>query len=322
MASMKISACEIYNECDTKYYTLYVEWLDSSHFTVLLMEPSMPPLCGKMDTKNVNYFCEELSKSSTEYLEETEKILCGKDQEIRFFIKNTALEWKRGVWILGRIELHSDLDVTIILEHFQRSLKFYRNIQDKLSVLEEENKNLMDVKKKLCSDIEKMIEVKNSVEQDMYKKFILILNSKKAKLRELKNSIKMKQDTKDSVFAVCTDESSESDEENNKTNSRCTIDTTFGKRKSIDNNNSTSTQKVRRTYSTVNKDFIIKQEISDIAFTAKDSMNNTKGKSNNCAAEENKIKATNEQQGSTSETRKSSSRLNFIEDESDEELFS
>lgn len=312
----KVSACEIFNQIDKKNFTLYVEWLDSN-FKVMLLEPSMLPLSGQMDVRDIDFFCCELDKSHDKYLQETEEILCGKDKEIQFFVENTTLEWKKNVWTVGRIKLFSVLDVKVIAEHFQRSLKFYQSIQDKLNVLEKENENLTNIKKKLCSDIENMIEVKTNMEQDLYRKFVLILNSKKQKLRELENAIKEKQGSKDSVFDVCTDESAESDEEMDEINNR-TIRTAITKRKSFNEFNSASVQKAKRTNFTINTDHVFNDETSPKISTARYSVPNKVHDSKNCAAEGNE--GTNEQQSCVSGTRKSRSSLNFVEEESEEEF--
>ncbi|XP_043250547.1 DNA repair protein XRCC4-like isoform X1 [Colletes gigas] len=299
----KISTCEILNEIDKKYFRLYVEWLDLSHFKVILFEPSMPPLIGEMNINDINYFCDELSKSTDEYLQEVESILCGKDKDIQFFIQNTALEWKKKIWTRGKIKLRSDLNVDIISKHFQRSLKFYQSVQEKLTLSEKENENLIDIKNKLCSDIEQMIKVKTNIEQNLYKRFVLILNSKKKKIRELENAIKTKQGAKDSIFDVRTDESAESDTEDSKIN-KDTIYTKDQKEKTINNRNA----KVKKSNSLGNTDCIVDDEISHITSTSK---NLTTKKNEN----------TNEQQTCVFGTR-TSRNWSFIENDSEEELFS
>ncbi|KZC07185.1 PREDICTED: DNA repair protein XRCC4-like [Dufourea novaeangliae] len=293
----KIIGRELFNQIDKKYYTLYVEWLES-YFKVILLEPTMLPLCGKMDIKEMNYFCKELDQSFEQYVHKTKDILCGKNTEILFLIDDTTLRWKDNMWILGRINLNPISDIKVISESFQQSLKFYQNIQGRLlNKLEEENKNLKDTKAKLTSDIEKIIETKTTMEQDMYKKFILILNSKKRKIREIQNAIKEKHDTKESVFDVCTDESEASDEENKKS-------------KFIDNKN----------FPAIQRTTVTNQKSSHEAFTNKDCTENTIKVQENCTKREDDC--TLAKLGCTSGTKKSRSSLNFIEEESEEELFS
>ena len=184
---------------DNKYYTLHVEWFNLHFKSNAVKIQQMSPLTGEMNTKNINDFSNELSKSSDKYIEETKKILRGKDTEIQFFLQDKILEWKSDLWTLGRIELCvvSDFQVR---ESFQQLLKFYQNIQDKMTLLEEENKNLINVNKEINSKIEKLIQIKITMEQDLYKKFIVVLNSKKKKIKELQDAIKKKENVKEISF--------------------------------------------------------------------------------------------------------------------------
>lgn len=282
----KITVCEIFNQIDDKYYTLYVEWFNS-HLKIMLLESKILPLIGEMNTKSINDFSNELSKSFDEYFTETKKILCGKDTEIKYFVKNKILEWRNNVWILGRIELHSILDIQIICENFQQLLKFYQSIENKVTILEEENKNLIHKNEKLNLEIEKMIEIKTTMEQDLYKKFIALLNSKKKKIKELENTIKEKESSKKSIFDVCTDESEESEKEDQTGNYISTLST---KQKSFINNNPKKIQKNKKI------DNISDDKIIYEASSSKDDSNNFSSK-------------------------KSRSSLTFTEEESDNELF-
>ncbi|XP_076661300.1 uncharacterized protein LOC143365222 [Halictus rubicundus] len=295
----KVNTYEILNQADDKFYTLYIEWLNS-HFEVILLEPSMSPLNGKMDKTNIDYFCKELSKSFEGYVQETKEIFCGKRKEIQFLIDNTALQWKNNLWILGKIDLNPVSDIKMISESFQRFLKFYQGIHKKLNSMEEENKTLIEKNKKLKADIDKMIEAKTVMEQDMYKKFILILNSKKKKIQELE--CKMELNSKESVYDAPTDESEESDIGDAIKNK---------KRKTTDNKSFEFLQ--RRKCETKNAP-------SPEPSTSKECVNDDiEGQESIMKGENGRIQ---NDQSCISESRKSTSSLNLEETESDEDLFS
>lgn len=239
-----------------------------------------------MNTKSINDFSNELSKSFDEYFTETKKILCGKDTEIKYFIKNEILEWRNNTWILGKIELHSISKIQLC-ENFQQLLKFYQSIQNKITTLEKENKNLIHINEKLNLEIENMIEIKTTMEQNLYKKFTVLLNSKKKKIKELKNIIKEKESNKKSIFDVCTDGSEESEKEDQIENSTLSI---INKRKSFINNKPQKIQKNEKT------DNISDDKIIYEASSSKDYSNNFNSK---------KLK----------------SSLTFTEKKSDNELF-
>ena len=45
-----VTACEIINQADKKYFTLYAEWFES-HFKVMLLESTSTPLGGMVRTR-------------------------------------------------------------------------------------------------------------------------------------------------------------------------------------------------------------------------------------------------------------------------------
>ncbi|CAK9797695.1 hypothetical protein ANTPLA_LOCUS1306 [Anthophora plagiata] len=297
---MKVTACEIFNQVDSKCYTLYTEWFNS-HFKVILLEPTMSPLYGEMCVKDVNYFSDELSKSTDEYLKETEKILCQKDKDIKFFIQDKTLVWKNNVWTMGQIELCPIYDISVISERFQQLSKLHQSVQDKLNTLEKENENLIHLNKELSLKIEKMIEMKTSMEQELYSKFVTILNSKKRKIKELEDAMKEKR-SKESIFDAQTDESEESEREDPP------ITIKIGKRKS-QSNSSVDKQKTKKLDCIVNSETACNTSNSDNFEENKKHTMREKG-------------SVYEKQSSDSKDRTLRTSLNFNEEEPEEELFS
>lgn len=292
-----ITGCEIFNQNDQKYYMLYTEWYDS-YFKIMLLESATKPLTGEMNTKDVNYYSDELSKSSDEYLEETKRIFSGKEKAISFFIKEKTFEWKKNLWILGKIDLSSPSDICIIYQRFQHLLKIYQTMQDKMNAIEEENKILMDTNKELSSKMHKLVEMKSAMESDLYKKFILVLNSKKKKLKELEE--KVKGTNKESVYNASTDEG-ESEEEREIVEKEATLHMKGSKRKSVDKD-------IKQTPKSKK---IIPNEISPKPSTSKESTSTTTTKLNDY-----------EEQSCSFEHRKSRSSLNFFEEVPEEDIFS
>lgn len=299
----KVNTYEIFNQADDKFYTLHIEWLNS-HFEVILLEPSILPLNGKMNTEDIKSFCKELSKTVEDYVRETKEIFSGERKEIKFLIDENRIEWKNNLWILGKIDLNPVSDIKMISESFQRSLKFYQGIQKKLSSMEEENKSLTEKNIKLQSDIDKMIEAKIFMEQDMYKKFMLLLNAKKKKIQELE--CKKEQSTKESIYDVPTDESDESDIGDAKTNR---------KRKNADDKNSAFLQRRKCTTNKV-------RPTSPEASTSKERINDDIEMQKNVTIGENGSIQIG--QSCISDSRKSTTNSSLILDgtESDEDLFS
>ncbi|XP_026673843.1 DNA repair protein XRCC4-like [Ceratina calcarata] len=291
----RITGCEIFNQNDDKYM-LYAEWYDS-YFKIILMETAGKPLIGEMSTDDVNDFSRELSKSSDEYFEETKRIFCGKDKTINFLVTEETFQWRNKLWTLGKIKLSSPSDTRFIYQSFQQLLKIYQPMQDKMNTMGEENKILIDTNKELSSKVNQMIKMKTAMERDLYKKFVLVLNSKKKKLRELER--KVGSTNEESVYNASTDEG-ESEEEKDiveKKSTRCTIAT---KRKST-NKNVKDTQESKKK--------IISYEINPKPSTSKEGTTTTK-------------LINYEEQSCSSEHRKSTSSLNFFEEVPEEDLFS
>ncbi|CAK9832885.1 hypothetical protein ANTRET_LOCUS9649 [Anthophora retusa] len=297
---MKVTACEIFNQVDSKYYTLYTEWFNS-HFKVILLEPTISPLYGEMGVKDVNYFSDELSKSTDEYLKETEKILCQKDKDIKFFIQDKTLVWKNNIWTMGQIELCPIYDISTISERFQQLSKLYQSVQDKLNTLGKENENLIHLNKELNLKIEKMMKIKNSMEQELYRKSLTILNTKKRKIQELEDAMKEKR-SKESIFNAQTDESEESEREDPP------ISIKTNKRKS-QRNSSADKQKIKKLDCIVN---------SKTTCNTSNSNNFEENKKYTMREKESAY----EKQSSDSKDRTPRTSLNFNDEEPEEELFS
>lgn len=292
----RITGCEIFNQNDQKYYMLYTEWYDS-YFKIMLLESAVKLLVGEMSTKDVNYFSDELAKSTDEYLEETKEILCGKDKAVNFFVNEKTFEWKKNLWIIGKIELSSPSDIRFIYQSFQQLLKIYQTMQDKMNEMEKENKSLIEMNEELSSKMNKMIEMKTAMERDLYKKFIVVLNSKKEKLRELEG--KVKSTSEKSVYNASTDEG-DSEEEKETVEKKSILYSKNVKRKLTND----SVKDVQRS-----KKKMIPVEIGPKPSTSKEGTSTAT--LNN-----------HEEQSCSFEHRKSRSSLNFLEEVVEEDLFS
>lgn len=165
-----------------------------------------------MLTNDINYYSQEHSKSFNEYLKGTKDALSGKNTDIKYFLQDNKFEWrKKERWILGKITVCPISNIIAISETLYGVLKQQQHLQEIISKLKKENKLLTDSNKELSVDIEEMIKMKTNMEKELYEKFILLLNAKKKKIRELKNSFKNTECAQKSVFDVSTDLSEDSD---------------------------------------------------------------------------------------------------------------
>ncbi|XP_043673087.1 uncharacterized protein LOC122631450 isoform X1 [Vespula pensylvanica] len=206
---LDITIAQILNEIDQIQYILYTEWT-STYFKIMLFKSSAVPLMGEMLTNDINYYSQEHSKSFNEYLKETKDAFSGKNTDIQYFLQDNKFEWRRNKrWILGKITVCPISNIIAISETLYGLLKQQQHLQEIISKLKTENELLINTKKELSVDIEEMIKMKTNMEKELYKKFILILNAKKKKIRELENSFKSTERAQKSIYDVSTDQSSE-----------------------------------------------------------------------------------------------------------------
>ncbi|XP_047361761.1 DNA repair protein XRCC4-like [Vespa velutina] len=206
-----ITIVQILNEIDQIQYILYTEW-KSTCFKIMLFKSSAVPLTGEMPENDINYYSQEHSKSFNEYLKETKDIFSGKNTDIQYFFQDNKFEWRRNKrWILGKITIFPISNIVLISEILYDILKQQQHLQKVISELRKENDLLKDNNKELSVNIEEMIEMKTNMEKELYKKFILILNAKKKKIRELEDSLKNTKYEQKSLFDVSTDQSEDSD---------------------------------------------------------------------------------------------------------------
>ncbi|XP_057298378.1 DNA repair protein XRCC4-like [Hydractinia symbiolongicarpus] len=115
-------------------------------------------------------------------------LLHGDGESYKFIIKQ---ELEGGILFkLGSIVVHkqetSSGKVIEIFDHLQDQLK---SLQTEVSNFKSLSKSLEADKKDMCKRLEAYTSIKNSLEQDLYTKFSLVLNEKKARIRELKTQL-------------------------------------------------------------------------------------------------------------------------------------
>ncbi|XP_078253170.1 DNA repair protein XRCC4 isoform X2 [Rhinoraja longicauda] len=87
---------------------------------------------------------------------------------------------------LGSVELQAVSDSTEVINELINFV-LHRNaeLQGKNDYLQQENKRLLCERNNSLEELEKYVKAKEDLEQDLYSRFILVLNEKKAKIRQL-----------------------------------------------------------------------------------------------------------------------------------------
>ncbi|XP_069792405.1 DNA repair protein XRCC4 isoform X3 [Narcine bancroftii] len=92
---------------------------------------------------------------------------------------------------LGSVELQEVADSTeIIKEVINFVLHYNADLRNQNDRLQQENKRLLCEHNNSLEELEKYVRAKEDLEQDLYSRFILVLNEKKAKIRQLKERLK------------------------------------------------------------------------------------------------------------------------------------
>ncbi|EFN74960.1 hypothetical protein EAG_01275, partial [Camponotus floridanus] len=140
--------------------------------------------------ENANYFLDHLDESFEKYFEKTRHAFSGKNPDIQFFLQDDTFIWKQqNILTRGEIAIYPLSNILIISDTLKQLLEFYQKCQEKILTLEKENKYLNESNIKLTTDIEQMINIKDKMEKDLYAKFLLLLNAKKNKIRELQKAL-------------------------------------------------------------------------------------------------------------------------------------
>ncbi|XP_018056867.1 PREDICTED: DNA repair protein XRCC4-like [Atta colombica] len=211
------SVSQLVNQVDKSNFTLYTEWEDTS-FKIIVLRPSTLPLSGKMHIENANYFLNHLDESFETYLEKTKQAFSGKNADIKFFLQDesygTTFTWKQqNVLTRGEITMHSLSNILILSDTLKQSLELYQQYQERALALEKENEYFKKSNTELIVNLEEIINKKNTMEKDLNMKFLLLLNTKKKKIRELQEALNntKKTITRSAYNETTDDESDESD---------------------------------------------------------------------------------------------------------------
>lgn len=209
---IKVSVSQLVNQVDKSQFTLYAEWEDT-YFKIILLRSSTTPLTGEMYIENANYYLEHLEESFETYLEKTRRAFSGANADMYFFLEDdNVFTWKQqNILTRGEIPLQPLLNILTISDTLKQLSELYEKCQQQIVTVEKENDDLTQTNAKLITDIEQVIDVKNSMEKDLYAKFLLLLNSKKKRIRKLQEKLlnSNNEQTAKLVYKESTDDESQ-----------------------------------------------------------------------------------------------------------------
>lgn len=155
---------------------------------------------------------ETYQRTAEEYLQEIKYELAGKDNEVKFSLKNDVLTWKKRVWNRGLIKCEPFNDIILFSRLVHSILVSKSTVEESEVKYKEENENLKRKISEMDAAMIKMTCLKNTMESALCRKFLFILNSKKDLIINLKDEIK-KLSKADSAYDKSTDVSDNESED-------------------------------------------------------------------------------------------------------------
>ncbi|XP_067885740.1 DNA repair protein XRCC4 isoform X2 [Heterodontus francisci] len=189
---------------DTVYY-LQMNWEKDlgSGFTVILCNGEQA-WSGRVSDNQVTVEAKEAEMDREKYVEELRQALTAGEEKAKNYSFDFFKDSDREVFHfsyekllqdisfkLGTVELQKVSDSTEVMkELINYVLLCNSELRDKNEHLHQENKRLLCDHNYSLKELEKYVKAKEELEQDLYSRFILVLNEKKAKIRSLQENLK------------------------------------------------------------------------------------------------------------------------------------
>lgn len=197
----------IKNDPDIAYF-LRVDWSGDlgAGFTIVLTNGSAAWI-GEVSEEEVTKGADDTGMMRERYVEELHQVLMqdeSKRVETKYSFQLTAdqLLYQRmsdnALVNLGSVELQPAPDpLELNREMIGQSLKRHLHLEATNSQLLQENCKLRREHSQILKELDTCSKTKNAMEKQMYSRFVMILNEKKSRIRELQESVRTLQQSAD-----------------------------------------------------------------------------------------------------------------------------
>ncbi|XP_033638758.1 DNA repair protein XRCC4-like [Asterias rubens] len=160
---------------------------------------------GKLSLKRLEKLAKEVNMDLQEFIEQTKKALTRQnigDLAFEYQMKpsdgsGSEFSWKKVMtsgnikFQLGSLSLEVAEDPSeAIQELFIFTIQNAASLRENINVLEGENEKLSTERANALKRLEKCVNLHSEMEQELFSKFQVVLNDKKAKIRRLKQEVK------------------------------------------------------------------------------------------------------------------------------------
>ncbi|XP_055080335.1 DNA repair protein XRCC4-like isoform X2 [Periophthalmus magnuspinnatus] len=225
---MKSAVHQIFLTSDPNIpYFLRIDWSGDlgAGFTLVLTN-GCAAWIGEVSEEEVTKGASDTGMSRERYVEELHQALIPDKKERRsgekkysFQLSSDQLTYQKMsdsvLVMLGSVELQPAPDpLELNQEMIGQTLKHNLDLEATNSKLLEENRKLQHEHNQILKELDIHVKNKNALEKQMYSRFVMVLNDKKAKIRELQEEVRTLQQTSDQPSAKVRRQSDASDDDN------------------------------------------------------------------------------------------------------------
>ncbi|XP_034940050.1 uncharacterized protein [Chelonus insularis] len=202
----KITTCQIVNTFDESTLFLCVKW-SKDEVKLIILRNGDVPLIGLTSIADLAKKAENFKKTEEEFIKEIQVQLLGQDEEVKFTLKDSIFTWKKKIWIHGQVKCETIDDTLKFANEIIEILIYNLEITKSFRKLKEEHDTLKQVNKEIEATMQILTDDKKTIEENMLKQCLPLLNSKKRRIRELEEENSILRSRKHDIFNQSTDES-------------------------------------------------------------------------------------------------------------------
>lgn len=194
--------------CGQRKFFLLLSIVEGQNGLRLTLSDGGKAWSGKLNEQDFGEWSERTKLSPSDYRSQTMKALSGESFNGRKFEYDVqeeggngsvVLTWKRILddedikLQLGSVNLRPELDLAKSTSHIlESSIQLTNQLQDNIQQLTDERDRLTSEHAVALKRLEKFVSIKEDTEKDLFSKFVVVINDKKAKIRELKRKLEQR----------------------------------------------------------------------------------------------------------------------------------